>query len=179
MEAKSALRIVTMAWYLNANLSAITRSTLINARWRMMLALREKLSIDLPMHNRRGDFSKTFSTTCKMKTDIIKRSTSAKLTKILFDAVRRFGNFRNAVMTIWLPKSVASARKVLIQTKKTFNSFGADLPLVVEFMIQKTGRLSKTGKAHFNLENNLFIRLNLGSRARFNLTGFATFVMLI
>ena len=35
-------------------------------------------------------------------------------------------------------------------------------------------RLWKTGKAHFKLENNLFIRLNLGSRARFNLTGFSS-----
>ena len=138
MEAKSARRIVTIVWYLNANLTAITRSTLINARWRMMLALREKLRIDLPMHSWRRDFSKTLSTTCKMKTATIKRSTSAKLTKMLFDAVRRFGNFKIALMTIQLPKSVASARKELIQTKKTFISLGADRPRVVEFMIQKT-----------------------------------------
>ena len=107
----------------------------------MMLALREKLRIDLPMHNRWRDFSKALSTTCKMKTDTITRSTSAKLTKMLFDAVRRFGNFKIALTTIQLPKSVASARKELIQTKKTFNSLGADLPRVVEFMIQKTQTL--------------------------------------
>ena len=100
MEAKSARRIVTIVWYLNANLTAITRSTLINARWRMMLALSEKLSIDRPMHNRWRNSFKTRPTTCKMKTDTIRRFTSAKLAKMLFDAVRRFGNFRIALMTI-------------------------------------------------------------------------------
>ena len=93
----SARGLVTMVWYLKANFTAIKRSTLINARWRIMTEMRKKLDVEVifprgpELHSASEPFNslRLICTMPKIKGIASKPSAVDKLTRITLEAVRR------------------------------------------------------------------------------------------
>ena len=100
IETISARRWVTMMWYRKANLTAMDRSKLIKARWRMITDMRRKMEHELMflrMQDQCPSPKRRFKCTTS-RTDGMASNPSAmdKLAKITFDAVRRLWNLWNA-----------------------------------------------------------------------------------
>lgn len=92
----------------------------------MMMELNVRFSIDVAPHNFVGDsvLGPKMLVICNTKTTAINISTTDKLTSILLDAVRRFENFQNAVITRRLPKIVPIVRIAYKEVKMTFALVG-------------------------------------------------------
>ena len=108
-EANSARRLVRIEWYRKENFTAMTRSTLIKARWRTMTMV--ILKIRLALIWQRIHFilslSPFFSAKwimSKMKVIAMKQSAMHRLTRITLEAgVRRFENLQNFLISRKLP----------------------------------------------------------------------------
>ena len=107
-DAIIARRWVTRVWYDKAYLMARKRSTLIKARWRIIMALTVRLSIDATLHNwwRGVNLGNWMFVMCRINTNTISISATAKLTSMVLETVRRFANLLKALTTRRLPRTV-------------------------------------------------------------------------
>ena len=87
--------LVTIVWYLKANLMAMKRSTLIKARWRMMTETRKNVKVPITLL-RTGLRKQWLASYFKLKWIMSrmlgiasKPSAVDKLTRMMLDAVRR------------------------------------------------------------------------------------------
>ena len=95
METIFARWLVTIVWYLKANLMAMKRSTLIKARWRMMTETRKNVKVPITLL-RTGLRKQWLASYFKLKWIMSrmlgiasKPSAVDKLTRMMLDAVRR------------------------------------------------------------------------------------------
>ena len=103
-EANSARRLVKIEWYRKGNFTAMTRSTLIKARWRTMIVVILKVRLALIWQRIHCSLSLSpfFSAKrimSKMKDIAMKQWAMHRLTRIRLEAVRRLENLQNALIS--------------------------------------------------------------------------------
>lgn len=114
METIRDRRLVTMVWYVKANLMAMKRSTLIKARWRMMTETRKNVKVPLTFW-RTGIRKRYLALYLKVKLMMSrirgiasKPSAVDKLTRMMLDAVRRF----EICETLWASNSCRAKQRL-------------------------------------------------------------------
>ena len=151
-----ARRLVTIVWYLKANLMAMKRSTLIKARCRIMMALKVRLTVEAKLHNTREVvFPTIMFAIFKTKETVIKISATDKLTRIALDALCRLENLWNAVITRELPKIVTIVKRTWIVMAMALSSLGGPCPGSVRLGIST---VVSNSKAWLSVMNFSWIR---------------------